>query len=124
MLRLLVVDDHRVVCSSIQRALRGRFAVDVATSGAEALALLRANEYALVLCDALMPGMSGFELIEVLARESPRALVRLVMMTSHNCTAAELRRLSELGVQVLHKPFGSTELLMLVSGYVARARAG
>jgi DNA-binding response OmpR family regulator len=44
-----------------------------------------------------------------------------VVMTAHTCTAAEMRRLSELGVQVLHKPFGATELVMLVSGYVARS---
>jgi CheY-like chemotaxis protein len=60
MSRLLVVDDHRVVCSSIRRALQVMYAVDVATSGTEALTLLRANEYALVLCDLMMPGYVGF----------------------------------------------------------------
>jgi CheY-like chemotaxis protein len=119
--RALVVDDEPIICVTLRRELESRFDVDTTTSGAEALTLLGRNEYALILCDLFMRGLSGFELLDMLERDAPHVLPRVVLITGRTCTPDELRRFGALGVQVLYKPFGSTELLMLALGYLARA---
>jgi CheY-like chemotaxis protein len=119
--RALVVDDEPIICVTLRRELESRFDVDATTSGAEALTMLRSNDYALVLCDLFMRGLSGFELLDVLQREAPHLLSRIVLITGRICSAEELRRFADLGVQLLYKPFGSNELLMLALGYLARA---
>lgn len=119
--RVLVIDDQSVIVAIMKRELESRFDVDATTDGADALELIRRGDYALILCDLVMPRPSGYELIETLARESPQVLQRLVAMTGRPCSAAEAQRFAELGVQILHKPFGSTDLAMLAMGYMRRA---
>lgn len=62
--KLLVVEDDR----SIQRLIastmrRRRFAVDVASTGREAIEMLEANEYAMLTLDLMMPDVSGWDVI-------------------------------------------------------------
>ena len=121
--RILIVDDNAVTSAAMRRALQSQYAIDVAPGGAEALALLRSITYDLILCDLVMPGVSGLQLIELLAEERSPALARLVLTTGTTCTAAEARRLAACGVQILYKPVGNRELTMLVEGYLARAAA-
>jgi CheY-like chemotaxis protein len=65
----LVVDDDAAVCSLIQRLiLRARpdIAVQTASTGTKALALILAAAPALLISDVTMPGMSGIALLEAL----------------------------------------------------------
>lgn len=120
--RVLVVDDDAIVCAAVRRALKEQFLVDATTSGTEALTLIRREGYALVLCDLTMPGLSGSELIDVLEREAPALLRRLVMLTGRACTEDEQDKFDALGVSVLYKPFDRAELLATVTGCLTRAK--
>ena len=63
-MRVLFVDDEPNVLDSIRRQLRKSCEILTATSGAEALALLKdTGPVALVISDMRMPGMSGAELL-------------------------------------------------------------
>jgi CheY-like chemotaxis protein len=131
--RVLIIDDEPIICSILRRELEvrpvpgqpvpaGACEVDTSTSGAEALTLLRGGDYALILCDLMMRGLSGFELIEILGRETPHLLTRLVIITGRTCSADDERRFGELGVRLLYKPFRTTELLALVLPYLDPTR--
>ncbi|MFK7986452.1 MAG: ATP-binding protein [Sandaracinaceae bacterium] len=78
--RVLVVDDDRAVLRALKRLLRDHD-VDLAISGAEALGQLREREYDMILCDMMMPGMSGDALFAAVQRELPRAAPRFVFMS-------------------------------------------
>jgi CheY-like chemotaxis protein len=118
--RVLVVDDQPIICSMLRRELQGRFVVDVAANGAEAVARIReGGDYALILCDLMMPEVTGFDVLDVIEREAPHLLSRVVVMTGRVCRGDELHRLMELSVNVLHKPFGSGDLLTIVLGYLS-----
>ena len=72
--RVLVVDDVRLVLTSLRRLLeRAGFEVEAAESGADALALLGRTEVDVVLSDFMMPGMNGIELLREVAAKWPRA---------------------------------------------------
>ena len=80
-LRVLVVDDEPLVGATVERAL-AEGEVTFVTSAAEALERIRGGEaYDRILCDVMMPEMSGPELYEVLGRVSPEHQRRLAFMT-------------------------------------------
>ncbi|MDA7952095.1 MAG: response regulator [Pirellulaceae bacterium] len=77
--QVLLVDDDPNVGRSLQRQLRKLFRFDVATSGAEALELLRTNgPYAVVVSDMKMPNMNGLELLSEITKVSPNT-VRIML---------------------------------------------
>jgi CheY-like chemotaxis protein len=79
--RVLVVDDVRLVLTSLRRLLeRAGFEVEAAESGAEALALLGRASVDVVVSDFMMPGMNGIELLREVAAKWPG--VRRVILTA------------------------------------------
>jgi CheY-like chemotaxis protein len=112
---VLLVEDQEPVRHAIAGALR-RFgcAVTEARSGADALAHLETGEpCALVVTDVIMPGMTGVDLAEQVRARYPR--IRLLMMTGHVPDGTLARRLEELRLPVLRKPFSPEELERIVS---------
>ncbi len=69
--KILLVDDEVRVLDGYRRGLRRKYKLDTASSGQEALDLLNNNEYAVVIADMRMPGMSGLELLTEIRRLCP-----------------------------------------------------
>ena len=126
--RVLVVDDETVVAHTLKVLLQGEHDLVVAQSGAEALELLHQEpaetpSYDVILCDLMMPGMTGMELFEVLRREYPALSKRVVFMTG----GVSMMRVSEFLESVpnakFEKPFDVAELRRTLHGLVAKSRA-
>ncbi len=81
--RLLVVDDDETNCEVLQRQLvRGGHTVTCVASGGEALTLLRDTAYDLVLLDVMMPGMSGFDVLQRLKTSETLGSMPVIMMSA------------------------------------------
>lgn len=79
--KVLVVDDEPLVARSLARLLSAH-EVTVLTSASDALARAAAGErWDVVLCDLMMPEMSGMDLEERLAVEAPDLIPRIVYLT-------------------------------------------
>ena len=76
--KVLCVDDEAPLRRSLRWLLRGEFDVVVASDGAQALALLGAQRFDVLLSDQRMPGMCGTELLRQ-AREASPHTVRLLL---------------------------------------------
>jgi CheY-like chemotaxis protein len=121
--RVLVIDDEPAVALGLRRALRG-CALSAAGSVDEAIALLAAGQdFDLVICDVMMPGRLGTELLGWARREHPALLERLVMMTGGVRDPRVRRDLEEAGVPLLSKPFEAASVLRLLDERVRRAAA-
>ena len=79
--KVLCVDDEPPLLRSLRWLLRREFDVAVASSGREALALLAADRFDVVLSDQRMPGMCGSEFLSLAQQVSPLT-VRLLPITS------------------------------------------
>ena len=121
---ILVVDDEPLVGRAIQRILGSAHQVTVETSGRAALARAeRGERFDLVLCDLMMPEMTGQDLLQALERTAPELAVRVVFLTGGAFTAAAQEFLDRTGRPRLEKPFEAEALERLVAAELSR-RAG
>lgn len=111
---VLVVDDQLGIRMMLQEVLvHYGYQVDLAQSGAEALAASEQQLSDLVLLDINMPGMSGIETLAGLRRKSPNLPV--IMVTGEE-DSANWERIEKLGVQgQITKPFDLDELARLIN---------
>jgi len=109
---VLVVDDDVAVCKLVSAVLaRDGMDVESAEDGPAALRCLAERDYALVLTDMTMPGMSGLELIR--AAEKKGHAVPFLVMSAYLDPATEQSICTDPGVVgVIRKPF---EIAQLVS---------
>lgn len=102
--RLLIVDDEAPLVASLRRAAQADgYAVDAATSGAEALALLAEDRYDLVVTDLRMPGIDGPELMAKLQEDA--VPTRVMVITGYATLDAAVDCLRKGAVDFLVKPF-------------------
>jgi DNA-binding NarL/FixJ family response regulator len=83
MIRVLLADDHKIVREGLRRVLAAASDIEVAAEAADgnaALALLKANEYDVVMLDMSMPGLSGMDLIRRLKIEKPGLQILVLSM--------------------------------------------
>ncbi len=119
------MDDDHTVLRVLSRSLDG---CDVATcsNGAAALARLSADgfdAFDVILCDLMMPGMSGEELYSRIRERSPEAGARTIFMTGGTFTEADRRFLEDVDNRILSKPFTTRELRAACEAIVARTAA-
>jgi two-component system response regulator MprA len=117
--RVLVCEDDRAIRVLLDKLLiRHGLSPQCVASGIEAVARLRRETFDLVVLDLLTPGLSGYEVLEVLGRERPDLLQRVVVLT------ASQRALSEnLPVAAtLRKPFDLDELDGVIERILSRSR--
>ena len=121
---ILLADDEEKILKRLGRALRdeGHEVVE-ATTIQEAQRHLGKRAFDLLVVDNVMPGMTGLELLQELARTmAPEERPQIVMMTAHGSTQL-VREAFKLGVEdFLEKPFEVDELLALARRAVKSLR--
>lgn len=119
--RVLLVDDEKAIGMAVQRALSQHHEVVFVTSAKEALAHLGAGErFDVILCDFMMPEMTGMELHEHLVQNNPEHARRVVFLTGGAFTPASHLYLDRVSNRIIEKPFRAADLLAAISE-VARA---
>jgi PAS domain S-box-containing protein len=104
--QVLVVDDEPAVGRSLARIIGRRHRVTVVSSGAEALAALASGgPFDAVLCDLMMPGLSGMELYERTRARDPGLASRFIFITGGSYTASARQFLERVPTRLLEKPF-------------------
>ena len=118
--RVLVVDDDPAIRRLLKAILmRAGHEVDLAAEGGEALAALAKAPYDAVILDLMMPGVSGFEVIKELEKESsphPKCIIVL--------SATSDRNLDDLQSPAIHskirKPFDLDKLLAQIEDCIGK----
>ncbi|MFH1807534.1 MAG: response regulator [Pseudomonadota bacterium] len=120
--RVLVIDDEDGVRSALRRVLRDA-EVTVAESGEQAQALIEAGgRYDLILCDMMMPGLSGMDVHAWLQEQHPDQARRMVFITGGAFTPAAQAFLSGIDNRCVEKPFDRARLRATISELVASWR--
>src|SRR5262249_14777812 len=111
--RILVIDDEEMLLKFVSRMLeREAHEVVCVGSAGEALTVLERGElFDMILCDMMMPNMTGMEFYEVLLRKYPYLVRRITFMTGGAITAREDDFLRSISSRLLGKPFTQERLL-------------
>jgi diguanylate cyclase (GGDEF)-like protein len=111
---ILLVDDDPGAIELMGRILASVGTLRFATNGSDALRLARDSAPDLILLDAEMPGMSGFELLKTLKVESSLADVPVIFITSHSEAGFEVSALDMGAADFIAKPLRSSRVLARV----------
>lgn len=106
-IRLLIVDDDIHSRDLLNRRINklGYENIDMATSGEEALKLMKSHKYDLVFLDIVMPGLNGIEVLEKMHDDKKIEPTQVIMISSHNDTDI-IRKCENLGASnYVVKPF-------------------
>lgn len=121
---ILVVDDTPETLGLLTDTLdHAGFTVLIATDGHSALELLDQITPDLVLMDAVMPGMSGFESCRRIKQEKMLANLPVIFLTGLSESAHVVEGLAAGGVDYVTKPIVVDELLARIRVHLANARA-
>jgi len=118
-----VVDDSPATLGLLHQALEGSgFTVLVAQDGTAALALVERVTPDIVLMDALMPGLDGFETCRRMRAVPNLGTVPIVFMTGLTETEHVIRGLEAGGVDYVTKPVVPDEVIARIQVHLANAR--
>ncbi len=119
--RCLIVDDEATLRMLLRRLMEAEgFVCEEAGSGDEALEILRARTFPLVLSDFHMPRMDGGELLKEIQASFPETAV--VMITAVSDVNLALRCLDAGALDYLTKPFAIEEVRARVSQALEKRR--
>ena len=119
--RILVVEDDSFFRAVLKDILREEgYAVDVASSGAEALEKLANPEYHVVVTDVVMEGIDGLELLSRVKQIDPA--IEVIMVTGHANVETAIHALKSGARDYLVKPFNHDELKHTVALCIEQRR--
>ncbi len=108
--RILVADDEDHVREFVTILLENRdYAVESVTGGQEAVALIQASHFDLVISDLMMPDVDGLQVLAQLKERQP--LSELILMTGHASVDSAIKALRQGAANYLVKPFEAEDLL-------------
>ncbi|MDQ3340120.1 MAG: PAS domain S-box protein [Myxococcota bacterium] len=113
-LHVLVVDDEPLVRRALATVLGSHYEVSVAENGRQALEQIEANPIDVIICDVMMPVMTGKDLYEHLLVNNPVLARRFVFITGGSLGAVT-SFLDRVSAQILYKPFELAKVLEVVA---------
>ena len=120
--RVLVIDDEPAIGRLIRNLLT-HHDIDVAHTAEVGLARLRADDtFDVVVCDVMMPELSGMDVYDVLAVERPTIAARFVFITGGTFTERAATFLGRVPNRRLDKPFAIDALETAMAETIAEAR--
>ena len=109
-MKMMLVDDEERFLSTTQKLLsRKGYDVLTASSGTDALDILRTHNVHVVILDVKMPGMDGIETLKAIKRNYP--LVEVIMLTGHGTVDSAVEGLKSGATDYLTKPTDVQDLI-------------
>ena len=123
--RILVVDDEPdIVALVAYHLVKAGYRVSTASTGPDAVAQARQERPAVVILDLMLPGMSGFDVLEQLRADDSTKDVAVLMLTARKDEPDRIKGLSLGADDYLTKPFSPQELTLRVGAILRRIQQG
>ncbi len=122
-MRLLLVDDERLLLASVTRALqvkRPDWVVETASNGLEALGLLKSRKVDILITDVQMPGMDGMALLRQVRKDPELARLPLILISAQDDRSSVRLGMFSGADDYLTKPFTPEELILTVESRLRR----
>ncbi|MEO2132079.1 MAG: response regulator transcription factor [Microbacterium sp.] len=118
--RILVVDDDEEIRAMLDSTLRfSGFEVTQASTGADAIASLASSPPDVVVLDVMMPGVDGFEVVQLIRRRD--ATLPVLFLSARDAVEDRVRGLRLGGDDYVTKPFSAVEVVARIETLLRRA---
>lgn len=119
--RILVIDDEPdIVALIVFHLAKGGYRVSTASTGTDGLDAARRENPALIILDLMLPGLSGYEILEQLRASEATREVGVLMLTARVEEPDRVRGLALGADDYLTKPFSPQELVLRVAAILRR----
>jgi len=109
---ILIIDDDEIKQLEISRwLLADGFSVKIANNGMDGILILENEPIDLIILDLIMPGMSGFEVVDFIRYQSNKPNTPIIILTLKDLTAEEKKLLQEQVIGVITKTDDSIETI-------------
>lgn len=121
--RIIVIDDERRMCDSLEALLSGT-GYDVVTyqDSERAAQEIRSGHFDLIISDLKMPGLTGLDLLRIARGIDPQALV--VLMTAYGSLETAIEAINEGAYDYLLKPVEFPQLELVIKRGLEKRRLG
>ncbi len=118
---LLVIEDEKKVAEALEEGLRRNgFSVDIACNGEEGFYLLNTRRYDLLVLDLMLPGHSGYDILQTLRSKGMKLPV--LILSARDSTEDKVTGLDMGADDYLGKPFAFPELLARIRVLLRRGK--
>ena len=109
-MRILVIEDDTRLRTALTRILEEQsYEVDAVDNGTDGLSWGRSDIYDVIICDIMLPGMNGFEIVSQLRRE--KVSTPILMLTALGEVSGKIKGYDYGADDYMTKPFNPDELL-------------
>ena len=123
MVRVLVIDDDRLIRKVVNKALTDLgYEVIETEDGLEALKRIKSIRPDAVIVDKMMPGIDGFEVTRRLRREPELAHIPILVLTGESDLQEKLAAFEAGADDYVCKPFAATELSVRLTVFLRQAK--
>lgn len=102
--RVLIVDDEKVIREGVERSLAGRnYQISKAESGEIGIEMIKQNGYDIVLLDLMMPGIDGFGVLDWIKEHQPQ--IEVIVITGFATVSKAVTAMKQGAFDFVGKPF-------------------
>ncbi len=125
MTRILIIEDDHIYQKMVEHALQSTdYELSFADDGVQGLAQATVLIPDLIICDVMMPGMDGYEVIRRLRRDARFARLPVLLLTAQTDLDEKLAGFEAGADDYMTKPFAPPELLARVSNLIKKEAVG
>ena len=120
-MNVLIAEDEVRLANAIAQILReNKYQVDVTYNGKDALAYVTGADYDVFVCDVMLPGMDGFQIVHEARKQG--VSTPIIMLTARTSLSDKVTGLDAGADDYLTKPFGTEELLARIRAAIRHTR--
>lgn len=121
--KILLIDDEPMLLTALRRVLSRDYDVVATTDARDALASITAGErFDAIVCDLMMPNMTGMEFHAAVARIAPELLPALLFITGEVLSPDASEQLEGVPNAILRKPFALAAVREALAAVVSRRK--
>jgi DNA-binding NtrC family response regulator len=122
--KILIIEDEETVSKFIRFALEPAHQVVIVGSGADGIREIQAADFDVIICDMMMPRLSGDMFYYAVGRMKPHLCKRFIFMTGFKGDRKITAFIRKINGTMLEKPFKANDLLESIAFVQVRAHLG